>query len=208
MNWIKLAKTLEGIHTTKTISSDIGIGRQTTINYIHALRKEGFLKTSRVGYNRLYTIKPYNLKTIGYDGLYETVNKLSPIKLVQPYNHRIIDHEISPEEAIVRSVIENEFRLVLASLYLFTKIKDWKNLYDLTKEKNMERQVGALCDLASKIFKISPDKKILEKMEKSESTSKFIIEPIKSDDFKDIEKRWGIYIPFNKSDLERYREPI
>lgn len=208
MNWIKVAKTLEGIHTTKTIYSHLGIGRQTAINYIHALRKRGFLKTSRVGYNRLYTIRPYNLKTIGYDGLYETVNRFSTIKLVKPYNHRIVDHELSPEEAIVRAMIENEFRLVLASLYLFTKIKDWKNLYDLSKEKNIERHVGALCDLASQIFKIIPDKKILEKMEKSESQSKFIIEPIKSDDFKNLEKKWGVYIPFNKSDLERYRGPL
>ena len=29
---------------------------------------------------------------------------------------------------------------------------------------------------------------------------------LKSDDFKDIEKKWDVYIPFNRADLERYEE--
>ncbi|MBI4163985.1 MAG: hypothetical protein HY512_03920, partial [Candidatus Aenigmarchaeota archaeon] len=113
MNWIKVAKMLEGIHTTKTISSELRIGRQTTINYIHGLRRAGFLETSRDGYSRLYTIRPYNMKPIGYGGLYETINKNSPIKVVPPYNHIIADHKLSVEEAIVRAVLEKDFRLLL-----------------------------------------------------------------------------------------------
>lgn len=207
MNWIKVAKNLEGLHTAQTISSQLGIGRQTTLNYIHALKKKGLLKTSRSGYGRLYTIRPYNLRTIGYDGLYETINKNSPIKLVIPYYHRIVDHELSLEEAIIRSLVENKFRLVLASLYLFTKIENWKLLYKLSKENNIERQVGALYELSSRLFKVKEaDKKILEKMKKSKVKSKFIIDPIKTDDFKDIEKKWDVYIPFNRADLERYEE--
>ncbi len=207
MNWLKIAKRLEGMHTAETISSELGIGRQTAINYIHALKIRGFLETNRIGYSRLYKIKPYHLRTIGYDGLYETINKSSPIKIVPLYNHRIADHKISIEEAIVRSLLEKDFRLILASLFLFTKVTDWENLYILSKKNNIERQIGALYELSSRYFRTkNPDKKILEKIKKSKSKSKFIIEPLKSDDFKNIEKIWGIYIPFNKSDLDRYKE--
>ena len=209
MNWTKVAKKLEGIHTAKTISSELGISTQTTRNYISALRKRHFLETNRNGYSRLYTIKPYHLKSLGYDGLYETVNKNSPIKLVRSYNHRIADHKLSAEEAIVRSVIEKDFRLLLASLYLFRTVEKWELFYKFSKENNIERQVGALYELSSKIFKMKEvDKKILEKFKKSKTGSKFIIEPLKSEDFRNIEKEWGVFIPFNKADLERYRRLI
>ncbi len=209
MHWLKVAKKLEGIHTTETIAKTLGIGRQTTVNYIHMLRTKGFLETGRTGYSRLYTIKPYRIREIGYDGLYETINKNSPVKIVPPYIHRIADHKLSPEETIVKAVLEKDFRLILSVLYLFTKIENWGNLYMFAKENGIERQIGALYELSTKYFKIKePYKKLLDKMKKAKIKSKFIIEPLKSDDFKNIEKKWGVYIPFNKGDLERYRKEI
>jgi hypothetical protein len=32
----------------------------------------------------------------------------------------------------------------------------------------------------------------------------YIVDHISSDDFKDIEKKWKIYIPLNRADIEEY----
>ena len=34
----------------------------------------------------------------------------------------------------------------------------------------------------------------------------FIIDHVKSKHYQDIEKRWGVFLPFNKADLEVYKE--
>ena len=41
---------------------------------------------------------------------------------------------------------------------------------------------------------------------KGKLKDKYIIKRIKSTDFKDIEKKWNVFIPFNKADLEVYKE--
>ena len=33
---------------------------------------------------------------------------------------------------------------------------------------------------------------------------RYVISGLKSDDFKEIEERWKVYLPFNKKDLEEY----
>ena len=35
---------------------------------------------------------------------------------------------------------------------------------------------------------------------------KYIIKPLSSNDFKDIEQKWKVYIPLNLADLEEYRK--
>jgi hypothetical protein len=101
---------------------------------------------------------------------------------------------------------KKEIRPILASLALFKKIKNWPLLYKLAKKENLQRQVGALYDLARKIMKTRKMKKRFRNLSLPKKTDKFqhIISGLKSKDFQEIEKIWKVYIPFNKIDLEDY----
>jgi len=50
------------------------------------------------------------------------------------------------------------------------------------------------------------DKRTRNALFRSKVLSKFIIENFKSKDFIEIQKMWNIYVPFNKADLEAYKE--
>ncbi len=207
MDWQEMAKQLRGMQTVSSISRKLGIGRRTAINYICEMRKGGYVTESR-GKNktRIYEISPLTGRMHGYPGLYDIINSNSPIKLVKPYEHRVYC-EMSVEEAIVRAIKTRDFRAILASLALFRKVKDWSLLYKLAKEENLQRQVGALYDLARKCIRVRKmDKRIRNNMKQSKNVEKFIIKNMKSSDFTGIEKEWGIFVPFNKSDLNRYME--
>jgi DNA-binding MarR family transcriptional regulator len=128
MDWKRLAKRLARAGSMADIGEvekRLGISRDTAINYIYELRKRGLVETERGRKgNRLYRITPTGRKEKGYPGLYETINRYSPIKLVEPFRHRIHDHELTPEEAIVRAILTKDFRTILASLALFRKVAD------------------------------------------------------------------------------------
>ena len=94
----------------------------------------------------------------------------------------------------------------MASLALFKKIADWKSLYHLAKENHLERQVGALYDLARSIMKV---RKMSLKfrnnsLPKEKYKYDYIIPGLNSRDFENIEQIWKIHLPFNKKDLEEY----
>lgn len=206
MDWRAMAKENEGLHTVESFSKMNGIMRETAINYLHGLRKAGFAETERgSGGKRLYSISPLRLKKIGYPGLYETLNSYSSVKLVLPFEERT-DHEIKPEEAVVRAILTRDFRAVLASLSSFRKIKDWWSLYRLSKEHGVERFVGALYFLSRKLFGVaSIDRRVLRMLKSSSVKERYIIPGMKSQEFGVIEREWGVFIPFNASDLERLR---
>ena len=71
----------------------------------------------------------------------------------------------------------------------------------------MRRKLGALYEVARKIRKIRKiDDKHLKLMLNAKNKNKFIVPYAKSKDFKDIEDKWKVYIPFNKQDLWRLKE--
>lgn len=206
MDFRAIAKENEGFHTVETFSRALGIGKGTAINYLYAMRKKGFVKTQRGRKGkRIYNISPLKLKEIGYPGLIETLNRYSSIKLTASIEERA-DHELSPEEAVVRSLLTKDFRIIMASLELFKITEDWWSLYRFAREHRVERPTGALYSLSRKLFRVrSMDKRVLRLFKKSKTKERYIIPKMKSSDFKNIEKEWGIFIPFNKSDLERLR---
>ena len=80
-------------------------------------------------------------------------------------------------------------------------------LYHLSKENHIERQVGALYDLARSIIKV---RKMTTKfrssaLSKEKYKFEYVIPELKSRDFTKIERVWKIHLPFNKKDLEEYR---
>ncbi|MBI2107752.1 hypothetical protein HYT54_01380 [Candidatus Woesearchaeota archaeon] len=203
-----LAKKLEGLQTVSTIGKTLGISRRTSINYISKLRKNGFAETS-YGHNkvRMYKISPAKLIKSGNDGLIETLNKNSKVKLILPYSHRVYGHKIAVEKALVEAVKSRHFRTVLASLGLFAKIKNWHLLHELAVKENAGRKIGALYDAARQVIRVRRmDKRTRNALLKSKTPSRFIIDNFKSEDLVEIQKTWGVYVPFNRADLEVYKE--
>ena len=210
MKSIEIAKKLEGIHTLNTAARVLEVKKSTAIKIVSILRKEGFVETSGGGKKpRLYKISPLRIAGKEHLGLYDIINKYSKVKLREPYTHKIIDRNLSVEEAIPMAVKEGEknFRLVLAALGLFNYINRWSKLCSYAKEYNVARKVGALYDVARTIIKVKRmDKRTRKALLKGKDKSRFIIKPHKPNYYKEIEKMWGVYIPFHKSDLDRYVE--
>lgn len=204
----KILKKIEGINTIDLIQRKLNVKRNTAIKKIHELRKLGYVETSGGGKQpRLYRISRIKIQKIGNPGLYDVINRNSPIKLVKPYEHRIVNGKLSIEETIVRAIKTGDFRLILASLALFNKVKNWARLYNLAKKENIRRKIGALYEVAKKIIRVRKmNYKMMKLMLNAKNEEKYIVKGIKSNDFKNIEKKWNVYIPFNMIDLMRYKE--
>ena len=208
MEIIQLAKRLEGLQTADSISVNLGVDKRTAINYVWQLRKKGYVETVYGKRKiRMYKISPIKPIKTGYPGLYEFLNQNSKIKIYPPYTNRIYDHKPTAEEMIVKAVQTGDFRTVLSALNLFNKIKDWALLSELAKKENVGRKIGALYDAARTIIRARRmDERTRKSLLKSEVDSKFIIKNARTKDLNHIEKMWNVYLPFNKADLEAYKE--
>jgi hypothetical protein len=202
----ELLKKLEGIQTIESIKDILQVDKKTAIYYIYRLRKEGYVKTKKQSNNlRVYDVSFEN--RLGGKSYYEIINQYSPIKIVTPVIYKIYGKEPSLEETLIYAIKTKSLRTILAALSLFRKIKNWTELYALAKENHIERQVGALYDLARKIIKVRKMSKrfVTNSLPKKEYKFEYVVPQLKSADFKEIENKWKIYIPFNKKDLEEYK---
>ena len=207
MELLKIAKELEGLQTVNSIAKQLNVDRRTSINYAWALRKKGFLENVYGGRVKLYRINPLIKRKTGYS-FYELLNKYSKVKLAVREDYIIhSEREPSVEEILVRAVKNDNFRVVLASLGLFNKIRSWSRLYKFAKNYNVRRKIGALYDVAREIIRVRRmDDKTRKLLLNAKNEERYIISRFKSKSFQDIEKKWNIYIPFNKADLEVYKE--
>ncbi|TKJ17681.1 hypothetical protein CEE44_04075 [Candidatus Woesearchaeota archaeon B3_Woes] len=203
----EILKKLEGIQTIETVMDSLSVNKEKAIYYIHRLRKIGYVKTKKLSNNkRVYNISFENrLKGISY---YEIINKHSPIKISTPKTYRIYGKEPTLEETLVYAIKTQSFRIILAALILFKKIDDWVSLYQLAKKNHIERQVGALYDVARRIMltRRMTNRFRNNALPKKDYQWRSVIPELKSDDFKNIEKMWKIYLPFNKKDMEAYKK--
>lgn len=189
-----------------TISKELGINRRTAINYISKLRKKGYVKTTGGRNIRMYDIRPYKEPEIGYPGLYDTINKYSPIKLAASYKHIIYGKKLSIEEAIIRAIKTESYRAVIAILPLFNKVRDWSYLYKLAKKEDVRNIVGALYDLAKTEVRVKKmDKRIRNRL-LEDRKKRYLMLRVKAKQYKEISKRWNVEIPFTKGDLMRLKE--
>ncbi len=201
-----LLKKLEGVQTIDSASNILKTSKDKTIYYIFRLRKEGYVKTKRLSNNkRVYNISFENkLKGTSY---FEIINKYSPVKIATPITYKIYGKDPSLEETLVYAIKTGSLRTILASLALFKKITNWSELYQLAKKNRIERQVGALYDLAKKIMRVRgmPDRFRNNALPKEEYNFEYTIPGLKSKDFKQVEETWKTYLPFNKNDLSDYK---
>lgn len=208
MDLNKTAKMLEGLQTADTAAKRLNVSKRTAVNTIWKLRKEGLIET---GYGkrkiRLYRISAVKKPETGFRGLYDIINENSKVKLFTAQQYRVHDHELTVEEAIVRVVKEGDFRTILAALGLFNKIKSWPKLLEFAKKEQITRKIGALYDAARKTIRVKKiDERTRNALLKGKAKDKHIIKGIRSSDFRDIEKNWNVFLPFNKADLEVYKE--
>ena len=202
----ELLQKLAGIQTLESVMDILQVKRAMATYYIHSLRKDGYVKTRRQSNNRrVYNISLEN--KLGGKSYYDIINQYSPIKISTPTIYRIYGKEPTSEETFIYALKTKSLRTILASLALFKKISNWAELYHLAKENHLERQVGALYDLARRIMKVR--KMTLKFRTNSLPKEKYkfgeVVPELKSKDFIDIEKTWRIYLPFNQEDLEEYK---
>lgn len=190
------------------VQKKLNIKRSTAIKYIHLLRKRGLVKTE-YGRNRkrFYRIIKVRKPVVGNESFYYLINKYSPMKIVIRHDYRIFGRKATVEEAIVKSIEEKNLKVILASLALFNHIKKWPLLLRLAKQYNVGRKVGALYELTKTFMKVRRiDKRTLKALLKTKNEPKFIVDNFKSKDFKDLEKKWKVYLPFNKVDMLEYEQ--
>lgn len=204
----EIAKKLHGLQTVSTISKNLNVKKRTAINYTWKLRKNGYLTSIGGGRNiKLYRISHLKFKKREGYSLYELINKYSRVKLSAREDYIIHSKkEPTPEEVLVKTIILKEFRLMLASLELFNKIKDWSKLKKLAEKYEIERNIGALYDVARKFIRVKRMDQRTRKALLRGKGKKFLFYKVKSKSFQDIEKKWRVFIPLNKQDMEIYEE--
>ncbi len=208
MDLISIAKRLEGLQTVGSIAKNLGIDRRTAINYVWKLRGEGFVETIYGKRKiRMYKISPLKPNRLGYPGLYEYLNQNSKIKIYPPYVERIYDHKPTADEMIVKAIKTADLRTILSSLALFNKVRSWKMLSQIAKKELIGRKIGALYDAAKSIIRVRRmDERTRKALLNSKIQDKHIVKYARTKDLNHIEMEWKVYLPFNKADLEAYKE--
>lgn len=192
------------MQTIESIKSALKVNRIRAIYIVHKLRKKGYVITRQDSNNvRIYYISREN--ALGGVSYIDILNKYSPIKLSSSEVYKIYGRKVSIEETIVYAVKTRKLRYILASLALFKKITDWTELSRLAKKNNLTREIGALYDLARTTLRMKKMPKFyLKRLPKETDKFNYIIPSFKSEDYNSIEKKWKVYIPFNKRDLIEY----
>lgn len=200
---IETLKKIEGKHTAETLCETLGITRQSAINLVSKLKKEGYAKVSGGGrQKRIYTISTKLFPDKKYEGMFDILNRHSKEKIMPPFDH--FPHtRYKVENAIIDLIEFDDIRILTNMLPLFNHVTDWKLLYNLSKKREVQRKIGALYDISRAFLKVRKmPLKIRKLLLKSKSKSDF---QRSSKDFKDYEKIWLVKIPFNKKDLEAYK---
>ena len=197
---IELLRKIEGWHTPETLASDLNIKRQSAINLISRLKKEGYVKTMIGGRRkRIYMIKARKQRERD-PGMFDIINKYSTksMQLAEWYDHQV-HGTYGPEEALIDALDTKSFRVILASMRLFNHVNDWPKPYALAKEKVVWQKVGALYDLAKFHFRV---RKMPEKYSGYEPVTWMHITKLHNrNNFPTIQKKWKVFIPFNEKDM-------
>lgn len=148
-------------HTVETFAKKEGITKQSAINKLAKLRREGRIKTTK-GSNqkRIYIITKIPQRPT--NGFYDIINKYSPEKLQPKFKHYTIGN-YTVEKAIIDGIKIGDSRTLEATKHLFRHIKNWKRLFDYAKKEKLTIEVKELYNKARKTTKT---KKIPSKYEK------------------------------------------
>lgn len=135
-----------GKFTIETYAKRRGITRQSALNRLSKLKKQGYVTVSGGGrQKRIYTL--HNRPQEPANGFYTLVNKYSPEKLVPQFKHTVRgDYTI--EHAILDGIRIGDARTLAATQHLFRHVTDWKRLFDLAKKERRSDEVRDLYEKA------------------------------------------------------------
>ena len=203
MDWRAVAREAEGLHTADSFSRALSLRPSTAIFYLHRLRQAGFVRTQRGKRGkRLYDISPLQLRPVGSPGFLDIINAQSVCPVSAPCPARVYGRRLTLEEAIVEAIGTKDYRIIRAALSAFRSVHRWDLLYTAAKKAQQERQVGALYALARRLYRIrAMDGRFLRLFREAPLRENFLSPPLRSRDFTDIEKEWGVRLPFNKADV-------
>lgn len=196
MNQEEILWKLEGLHTAETVTKALGITRQSALNLLSRLKKQGYVTTSGGGKQvRIYKITMRKQRP-RVPGMFDIINRYSPMKLAPWYDHQV-HGPYGPEEALIDAIQTKSFRVILASLRLFNHITDWTKLHRLAKEKDCWAKVGALYDVARLFFRVRQ----MPTFPRTSASHWQQLTQLRKKNFPSIANHWRIYIPFNSRDL-------
>ena len=206
----KIAESLQGFYNLEDFTDRLKVDKPRAIYVIHRLRKLGFVKTIYGSKNkRLYNISLRNKqKGVSYTDKINEATSNPGIQIMSSNPYYVYGRVISYEEALIYAIKQKDIRYIIASLALFRKIKDWSLLYKLAKKENLTKEVVALYEISRKVIKKvrrMPKRFLNLTKKKKLNNFNYIVKGISSDDFKETERKWKIYIPLNYSDLEEYK---
>ena len=195
-------RKIEGLQTVEMVAEALNLSRQSALNLLSKLKKEGYVTVKGGGkLKRLYRVTMWKQRK-REPGMFDIINKYSPMKINPWYEHQV-HGAYGPEEALIDAIQTRNFRVILASLRLFSHIKDWKKLYRLAKEKDLWQEIGALHELSSLNFRV---RKIPLYYPTSKKIGwKQLTQLNNRDNFPEIQNKWHVYMPFNKKDMEEIK---
>jgi len=191
---------IEGLQTVETVADELRISKQGALNLLCRLKKEGHVTVKGGGKQpRIYRITVTKQRKRDL-GMFDIINRYSPMKIQPKYDHQV-HGTYNVEDAIVDAVRTRSFRILLASLRLFTHVKDWKRLYRISKAKDLWQEVGAMYNIARRFFRVRAMPRRYQK--NGFARYKYLIRPYRTEEFRSIERHWKTYIPFNKNDIAK-----
>jgi len=144
---------MKGIYTIERIEKERNISRQSAINLISRLKKKGLVKTNGGGKQiRFYKISEKPLEK--ENGMYEIINKYTPIKLYPTIKHIVYGRRCNVEQTIIDCLKMKDSRHSLAAAFLMNHIKNWGKMKELVILNNVGKEFGRLYDLAKEHIKI------------------------------------------------------
>ncbi len=202
MKQAELLQKLKGVHTVKTAMDVLGRDRQATIAAIHRLRTAGYVRTERArGGMRVYRIRT----TKWYGASYARIlSHNSPFALGEWDDYVVHGRQPCPEEIAAFAAASGNIRTITASVFLYRRIRDWKLLYRLAKERGIVRPVGALYDISRTVTRVPRmDGRIRNRMLPRPGVRyQDLVPGFRSRSFQAIEERWMVHLPLNRADLE------
>ena len=143
-----LLDKIEGKHTAETLSTLLGVQRQSAINLVSRLKSQGYITTTGGGrQKRIYTIS--RLVRQKPNGFFTLMNRHAQVKL-SPYFEHVVHGRYTVEDALIDGLMLGDARSLEASSSLFARVKDWKRLFAKAKRKKVTVQLFSLYDFAKR----------------------------------------------------------
>lgn len=197
MDHEKMLIKLEGLHTAETVAETLGMKRQSAINLLSRLKKQGFVTTSGGPKKHLYKITPYK-QLPRQMGMFDLLNKHNPnFQINHWYDHQV-HGTYTVEDAILDAIDTQNFRAILATMRLFNAITNWPYLYNEAKKRGTWQKVGALYDVARLHMRV----RRMPIVYAPHASAWFSLTQLRDrGNFPLIQEKWKVHIPFNVHDI-------